>query len=66
MGDVSEKRIGKIAKDTGATTDLVQRSLDFIKSLNPMPGSNFSNNEKIEYVKAEIFVYTEFHFRSPY
>lgn len=57
VGDVSEKRIGKIAKDTGATTDLVQRTLDFIKSLNPMPGNNFSNNEKIEYIKAEIFVY---------
>ncbi len=55
LEDVETKKYKIIAKKLGYNLELIKKVIDFIKTLNPMPGSLFSN-ELIPYVTPEVKV----------
>ena len=55
LEDVETKKYKVIAKKLGYNLELIKKVIDFIKTLNPMPGSLFSN-ELIPYVTPEVKV----------
>ncbi|MHC4138941.1 MAG: RNA polymerase factor sigma-54, partial [Planctomycetota bacterium] len=55
LEDVETKKYKIIAKKMGYNLELIKKIIEFIKTLNPKPGSLFSN-ERIPYVTPEIKV----------
>ncbi len=55
LEDVEMKKYKLIAKKLGYNLELIKKVIDFIKTLNPKPGSLFSN-EQIPYVVPEVMV----------
>jgi len=55
LEDVEMKKYKIIAKKLGGNLELIRKVIDFIKTLNPKPGSLFSN-EQIPYVTPEVKV----------
>ena len=55
LEDVETKKYKVIAKKLGYNLELIKKVIDFIKTLNPKPGSLFSN-ELIPYVTPEVKV----------
>ena len=55
LEDVEMKKYKVIAKKLGYNLELIKKVIDFIKTLNPKPGSLFSN-EQIPYVTPEVKV----------
>jgi RNA polymerase sigma-54 factor len=53
--DVEKKKYTFIAKKLGYNLELIKKVIDFIKTLNPKPGSLFSN-EQIPYVTPDVRV----------
>ena len=55
LEDVETKKYKLIAKKMGYNLELIKKIIEFIKTLNPKPGSLFSN-ERIPYVTPEVKV----------
>jgi len=55
LADVETKKYKLIAKKLGYNLELIKKVIEFIKTLNPKPGSLFSN-ERIPYVTPEVKV----------
>ena len=55
LEDVETKKYKLIAKKLGYNLELIKKVIEFIKTLNPKPGSLFSN-ERIPYVTPEVKV----------
>ncbi len=55
LEDVETKKYKLIAKNLGYNLELIKKIIEFIKTLNPKPGSLFSN-ERIPYVTPEVKV----------
>lgn len=55
LEDIETKKYKLIAKKTGNSVEIVKKAIDCIKSLNPKPGSLFSN-EQTPYITPEIRV----------
>lgn len=55
LEEVEMKKYKLIAKKLGDNLELIKKVIDFIKTLNPKPGSLFSN-EQIPYVTPEVRV----------
>jgi RNA polymerase sigma-54 factor len=55
LEDVETKKYKLIAKKTGSNVEIVKKVIEFIKTLNPKPGSLFSS-EHVPYITPEIRV----------
>ena len=55
LADVETKKYKLIAKKLGYNLELIRKVIEFIKTLNPKPGSLFGN-ERIPYVTPEVKV----------
>ncbi len=55
LEDIEMKKYPQIAKKTGYSLDVIKRQIDFIRTLNPKPGSIFCD-ETIPYVVPEVKV----------
>lgn len=55
LEDVETKKYKVIAKKLGYNLELIKKVIEFIKTLNPKPGSFFSN-ERVPYVTPEVKV----------
>ncbi|GJQ57311.1 MAG: RNA polymerase sigma-54 factor [Candidatus Scalindua sp. AMX11] len=55
LEDVETKKYKLIAKKSGLNLETVKQVIEFIKTLNPKPGSIF-NNEQIPYITPEVRV----------
>jgi len=53
LEDVEMKKYKLIAKKSGCNLEIIKKVIDFIKTLNPKPGSLF-NNEQVPYVIPEV------------
>ncbi len=53
LEEVEMKKYKLIAKKTGCNLEIIRNIIDFIKTLNPKPGSIF-NNEQVPYIVPEI------------
>lgn len=55
LEDVETKKYKHIAKQSGFNLETVKQVIEFIKTLNPKPGSIF-NNEQVPYITPEVRV----------
>ncbi len=55
LEDVEMKKYKLIAKKSGCNLEIIKKVIDFIKTLNPKPGSLFSS-EQVPYITPEIRV----------
>ncbi|SHG53300.1 RNA polymerase, sigma 54 subunit, RpoN/SigL [Thermosyntropha lipolytica DSM 11003] len=56
LDDVARGRINKIAQKLGVSQKEVQDICDLIRTLDPRPGLQYSNNEEIKYVVPDVLV----------
>ncbi|NLV22394.1 MAG: RNA polymerase factor sigma-54 [Syntrophomonadaceae bacterium] len=56
LNDLGKGRINKIAQQLGASVQQVQEACDFIRSLDPKPGLQYSSGDDIKYIIADIIV----------
>lgn len=56
LSDLGKGRINKIAQQLGVSVQLVQEACDFIRSLDPKPGLQYSSGDDIKYIIADIIV----------
>ncbi len=56
LDDVANNRLAVIAKDLNITTIEVQEIADFIKTLDPKPGSIFSASNDVKYITPDVTV----------
>lgn len=55
LNELAKGSINKIAQGLGVSTCIAQEKCDLIKTLNPIPGAQFNDNET-KYVSADIIV----------
>lgn len=56
LNDLGKGRINKIAQQLGVGVQQVQDACDFIRSLDPKPGLQYSSGDDIKYISADIIV----------
>jgi RNA polymerase sigma-54 factor len=56
LNDLGRGRINKIAQNLGVSVQQVQEACDFIRSLDPKPGLQYSNGDDIKFIMADIMV----------
>ncbi|HWQ75980.1 MAG TPA: RNA polymerase factor sigma-54 [Syntrophomonas sp.] len=56
LNDLGKGRINKIAQQLGVGVQQVQDACDFIRSLDPKPGLQYSSGDDIKYITADIIV----------
>jgi RNA polymerase sigma-54 factor len=56
LDDLANGNLLKIAASTGLTVQLVQHEVDLIKSLEPIPGRNFSRPGENRYISPDVVV----------
>lgn len=56
LEEVAKGKLNKIARDLNIPVQQVQEICDLIRSLDPKPGLQFSNNNEIKYIVPDIFV----------
>jgi len=56
LGDLARGKLNKIAQTLGITVQKVQNICDLIRTLDPKPGLQYSNNNEIKYVLPDVFV----------
>lgn len=56
LEDLGRGRLNKIAQDLGISVQQVQEACDFIRTLDPKPGRQYSNGDDAKYIIADIIV----------
>ena len=56
LDDILNNRLNQIAKKENTTIEEIQKIIEEIKKLNPIPTSGYNNNEITKYIYPEIFV----------
>ena len=56
LEEVAKGKLNKIARELNIPVQQVQEICDLIRSLDPKPGLQFSNNNEIKYIVPDIFV----------
>ncbi len=56
LEDIGQKRFAQIAKKMGETAERVQQAYDFIKTLEPKPGSEFASLREVRYIVPDVYV----------
>lgn len=56
LQDLGKGRINKIAQQLGVGVQQVQEACDFIRSLDPKPGLQYSNGDDTKYIVADIIL----------
>lgn len=55
LEDIEKNRLPKIAKDTGEDLELIIEAVDFIRKLDPKPGSLFNTNTP-QYIQPDVVI----------
>ncbi len=56
LNDLARGRLNKIAQDLGISVQQTQEVCDFIRTLDPKPGLQYSNGDDTKYIVADIIV----------
>lgn len=56
LNDLARGRMNKIAQDLGISVQQVQEVCDFIRTLDPKPGRQYSSGDDVKYIIADIIV----------
>lgn len=56
LNDLARGRMNKIAQELGISVLQVQEVCDFIRTLDPKPGRQYSNGDDVKYIIADIIV----------
>lgn len=56
LNDLGRGRLNKIAQDLGISVQQVQETCDFIRTLDPKPGRQYSSGDDVKYIIADIIV----------
>ncbi|MGI6129122.1 MAG: RNA polymerase factor sigma-54 [bacterium] len=56
LSDLADGRLGKVAEELGLSLPEVQAIRDFIRTLDPKPGREYNDGEKIHYVIPDVTV----------
>lgn len=56
LNDLGRGRLNKIAQDLGIGVQQVQEVCDFIRTLDPKPGRQYSSGDDVKYIIADIIV----------
>lgn len=56
LEEIAKGRLNKIAQTLAISIQQVQEICDLIRTLDPRPGLQYSNNEQIKYIMPDVFV----------